>query len=365
VLGRWTLGAVAAVVACLLAASATSARPSIVGGQPAPDGTWPSVVFLYGTYQGQPYGCTGEVVASDWVLSAAHCAYGAPGQFASTMTAVLGVKNYDDQNRTVIQVDKLVVDPAYDAVRDVNDIAMFHLHTPTTIPAMRLASMDGASAYVSYEGTPNAAGWGTTDADSTMLTTVLRQAYLRVPSGDECKAEVPQMDRATQICAGTQNVAGACHGDSGGPLVAFDKATNEPVLWGITSYGPQAAAHLAPCSTALPVIYTWVPAFAGFITATIASTAAASAPPPATTTTAPPVPSGPVPPAPTKPSAACTTARTKLTAAKKAENSAYKHLRKLRAAHASRKKVGTASTRYHALRTKRIKALGVVAHKCG
>jgi secreted trypsin-like serine protease len=357
---------VAAAVAGLLAVVAlASARPSIVGGQPAPAGTWPSVVFLYGTYQGQPYGCTGEVVAADWVLSAAHCAYGAPGQFASTMTAVLGVKDYDDPNRTVIQVDKLVVDPAYDAVRDVNDVAMFHLHTPTTIPAMRLATVDGAGAYVSYDQTPNAAGWGTTDVNSTMLTTVLQQAYLRVPGGDECKADVPQMDRATQICAGTQSVAGACHGDSGGPLVAFDRTTNEPVLWGITSYGPQAAAHLPPCSTALPVIFSWVPAFAGFINATIATTAAAPAPPPATSTTAPPVPSGPVPPAPTKPSAACTTARTKLTAAKKAENSAYKKLRKLRAAHASIKKVRTASTRYHALRTKRIKALGVVARTCG
>jgi hypothetical protein len=171
------------------------------------------------------------------------------------------------------------------------------------------------------------------------------------------------MDRATQVCAGTTNVAGACHGDSGGPLVAFDRATSEPVLWGITSYGPQAAAHLSPCSTALPVIYSWVPAFTDFIAATIATTA--TAPPPAQTTTPPPVPSGPVPPAPTKPTSTCTKARTKLTSAKKAENTAYKKLRNLRADHASSKKVRAASTRYHALRTKRIKALAVVARTCG
>ncbi len=166
----------------------------------------------------------------------------------------------------MIGIDRLVVHQAYDPARDLNDVAVFHLSRPTTAPAIRLATKDehAAHRYISYVDEPNAAGWGRTDSRSTVDTTVLQQAYLRIHSATECAA-VTGFDPNTQVCAGTEGKAGACHGDSGGPLVAFDATTREPVLWGITSYGPQATAKLDPCSTAMPVVYSWVPAFVDFI----------------------------------------------------------------------------------------------------
>ena len=80
-IGRRTLGALAAI---LVLATPAAARPDIVGGYAAPAGTWPSTVFLYGTFQDQPYGCTGSVVAPEWVVTAAHCAYGERGRFADS-----------------------------------------------------------------------------------------------------------------------------------------------------------------------------------------------------------------------------------------------------------------------------------------
>lgn len=360
--GRRTSGAAAVVLACLALASLAAARPRIVGGTAAPAGSWPSTTFLYGTYGDQPFGCTGSVVAPQWVATAAHCAYGAPGVFADTMTAVLNAKDYTDAaTREVIGIDRLVVHPAYDPEHDVNDVAMFHLSRPTTAPPIRLATKDEHAdrRYVSYADEPNAAGWGRTDAKNTVSTTVLQHAYLRVRTASECR-EIAGFDGATQVCAGTEGKAGACHGDSGGPLVAFDSATREPVLWGITSYGPQVAMRLEPCSLALPVVFTWVPAFTDFIRSTAAST-----PAPAPSATPVPVPSGPVPPAPTTPSASCLAARAKLATAKKVEKTALQRLKALRSRHASRKREKTASKRYRDLRAKRLRASAAVGRRCG
>jgi hypothetical protein len=86
---------------------------------------------------------------------------------------------------------------------------------------------------------PNAAGWGATDEDATLGTDVLKEAWLALQDDATCDHFAPGFDTATQTCAGTPDTAGVCKGDSGGPLLVFDANTQAPVLWGLTSYGPQ------------------------------------------------------------------------------------------------------------------------------
>src|SRR3954447_7473408 len=139
------------------------------------------------------------------------------------MTAILNAKDYTDRaTREVIGIDRLVVHQAYDPAHNLNDVAVFHLSRPTTAPAIRLATGDehAAHRYISYVDEPNAAGWGRTDARSTVDTPVLQRPSLPFRSAAACAAVVG-FDVTGPLCAGREGKAGACHGDSGGPLVAF------------------------------------------------------------------------------------------------------------------------------------------------
>src|SRR5690242_6469705 len=57
-------------------AMAGPSRPpaSIVGGEPASNGEFPTVVAVVNVVDGQPQGlCTGTLIHPSWVLTAAHC----------------------------------------------------------------------------------------------------------------------------------------------------------------------------------------------------------------------------------------------------------------------------------------------------
>ena len=47
-------------------------------------------------------------------------------------------------------------------------------------------------------------------------------------------------------------------------------AAGTPHLWGLTSYGPPRPSSYKECDLRIPVIFTWVPAFTGWIDATLA-----------------------------------------------------------------------------------------------
>ena len=49
----------------------------------------------------------------------------------------------------------------------------------------------------------------------------------------------------------------------------FDEATDAPVLFGLTSYGPQIGLGLNDCALKAPAVFSWVPAFSNFISETL------------------------------------------------------------------------------------------------
>jgi secreted trypsin-like serine protease len=354
------LAVLAAALAFAPAAPAAADHtPLIVGGTAAPAGAWPSIAFLEGRFEDPDgnrhlYHCTGSVVAPAWIITAAHCAFGNPGQPPDSMDVTLGVTDYTDPSRQVIAVDRFVPDPSYDSNRDVNDIALVHLVHPTALPGMRLATTDEATAgrYISDPTVPNAAGWGAIDQDGDTFTTELQQAYLQIHSTSECEQLIPGFDDATQTCAGTIDRTAVCFGDSGGPLVKLDAATRQPVLWGITSSRPEFDDGTAPCSPSIPAQFTWIPAFTQFIQSTLTGT-----PNPAPTDEANAVSESITP-------SSCRRARTALARARKTERTALQRLRTARRHHMGRTPRRRIARRYYAAHSRTRRAAATVRRAC-
>jgi secreted trypsin-like serine protease len=279
----------AALTALLLAPAAAAdppqARSSIVGGQDAAIGAWPSIAFVLAGWDSngdqtidQHAQCTGTVIAPQWVVSAAHCAFQPNGELVHAMLTVTGVADLNEHGAEAISVDDLEVHPNWDPDSLAGDALLIHLRSPSSRTALPIARHGGD--YVTVPGRPNAAGWGAVDEDATIGTDVLQEAYLELQDDDLCAAFAPGFDPATQTCAGTANTAGACKGDSGGPLLVFERSTGAPVLWGLTSYGPQIGHGMKVCALQAPAVFSWVPGFAAWMTQTIAPPAPPAPPPP-------------------------------------------------------------------------------------
>jgi hypothetical protein len=255
-------------------AAGPGARPAVVGGSPATAADWPSIAFLLAAWDGdgkgaseRSAGCTGTVIAPEWILSAAHCAFRPDGQRVDGILALTGAADIGADEAEWIPADDWVVHPDWSEATLAGDALLIHLEDPSVRPAMALARAGGD--YERDPTVPNLAGWGATDENSTLFTEVLQEAYVSILDDATCAGFDPLYDPATKTCALERGEARACHGDSGGPLTVLG-AAGEPRLWGLTSYNPPPwYADEKPCDLRVPVIFTRVPALAGWVDAEI------------------------------------------------------------------------------------------------
>ncbi len=301
--------AIAACAAIVAPAGAAAPSARVIGGAEAPTGSFPYLAWIH-YYNGPDDGingrvCTGTVVASNVVLTAAHClinpGYGPPLDPAH-FTVVTGNVHHLAEPHSVSAVTKLATAPNFRTEAGsptplAGDAGVLVLARPTSAPPVRLATVKewGEGTAVTF------AGWGetgTADAGDG-----LRFGTSSVQSDSYCASKTDHYDPAEWICSlDTPDLHDSiCHGDSGGPLLMTPAGTAEPVEIGVSSFGS------GECSPERPAYFTRVDNDAAWVTAVIAAN------PP----TYPPAPAPPVDltPREPRPLVSAAMARSKATAA--------------------------------------------------
>jgi secreted trypsin-like serine protease len=239
-------------------AIAASPAQAVVGGKPAPRG---SFRYVADVLVGGAFGCTGTLIASQWVLTAGHCGSAtgsvslglapSPASWpASAYTVQLGSVYADGRGGETHSVTQVVVDSDYVVTNGTgNDVTLLKLDKPTNIKPMLIAAVRERSSW--RPGVlATIAGFGTTSENDSNPPAQMQYARVPITTDAYCASaypnglsEVPNdgyFDPATMLCAGyPQGGTDTCEGDSGGPLLV-------PVgplvrLVGATSFGKGCA----------------------------------------------------------------------------------------------------------------------------
>nr|XP_029133224.1 serine protease 56 [Labrus bergylta] len=239
----------------------TQPRSRIVGGSPAPLGSWPWLVNL------QLDGglmCGGVLVDSSWVVTAAHCFAGSRSE--SYWTAVVGEFDITktDPDEQILKVNRIIPHPKFNSKTFNNDIALVELTSPVVLsdhvtPVCLPSGMDPPT------GSPClVAGWGSLYEDGPSADVVMEAKVPLLPQST-CKSALgKELVTNTMLCAGyLSGGIDSCQGDSGGPLIYQDRISGRFQLYGITSWGDGCGEK------GKPGVYTRVSAFSDWIQAEI------------------------------------------------------------------------------------------------
>lgn len=261
-----TIGVLTLLLVALVqpVAAGPTPDPRIIGGEPTGVGEYPFMVALLleprgGTDFDKQY-CGGSLIASRWVLTAAHCVEFLTSP--SEITVVAARTHLDSTEGETRAVKAFYIHPDYDPNLLSPDVALIELQRPiNNVTPIRLAGAgdDGLEA----AGTPyTVIGWGNTSTTGrASFPDELREVVVPAVSDARCIEVYKSFLIAdTMLCAG-QGGVDSCQGDSGGPMFATVGGT--PIQVGIVSWGIGCAKNH------FPGVYSEVnsPTIRSFITA--------------------------------------------------------------------------------------------------
>jgi secreted trypsin-like serine protease/TPR repeat protein len=201
--------------------------------------------------------CGGSVVATGWIITAAHCTYD------------LGVKIEDHDYRIrlgVIQPDapegnsypilKVIRHPDFSPKTYQFDIALIQYDPQRgtrgafAFGARRIAIDTRTVAQRKFRPLAPvfAFGWGRTSLDDPTPAKILQGVKLEVEDSARCTQRTAYRDwrKDSVLCAVGPNREQACKGDSGGPLVTYEDRPGVPTLVGVVSSGEKCSTTGVP-----------------------------------------------------------------------------------------------------------------------
>lgn len=178
--------------------------------------------------------CSGTLIDSQWIMTAAHCVDVTDSQgHAPIITAVIGQADLSVITSQAV-VDSIIVYSGYDSSTMYGDIALLHLTTPQYNQTITLP-YSNESAYLVTGVQMRVYGWGETNAgvieENASATNFLQTTTLTYRGFD---SNFPD-----HIFAGDYG-KDTCFGDSGSPLLYGG------IQYGITSFGFEATCAIEP-----------------------------------------------------------------------------------------------------------------------
>nr|XP_033798800.1 suppressor of tumorigenicity 14 protein-like [Geotrypetes seraphini] len=237
-------------------------KSRIVGGKDAASGRWPWQVSLQMGIHGHI--CGASVIASKWLISAAHCFLNSESirySMPSVWKAYLGLQSIRRNSKQVLMrsIKRIILHPHYDQSASDYDIAILELEAPLFFTNLiHPICLPTKPKVFSYSAICYVTGWGALKENGEPART-LQEAKVKIINHNICNKLYEASITPRMLCAG--DLSGgidSCQGDSGGPLACLGRE-NKWYLMGIVSWGEGCARR------GRPGVYTRVTALSDWI----------------------------------------------------------------------------------------------------